>query len=142
MSEPLPDTIFRRVIKMMRCLVQRLQESGVNGDPTAWLEHAVDFLRSGFRIGQMLENIEGKNTIERRIAKGKMVRVAHDVGVPKNLVLEFDAVRVALGRAARSDVKNKVISLPENFLELSAERIAGMLPRNDHFLVHENRHAL
>ena len=71
-----------------------------------------------------------------------MVRVAHDVGVPKNLVLEFDAVRVALGRAARSDVKNKVFSLPENFLELGAERVAGMLPRNYHVLGHENRHAL
>lgn len=90
----------------------------------------------------MLENIEGEDVVERRVAKRKMVRVAHDIGVPKNLVLELDAIRVALGRSARADMKNEIIPLPENLFVLSADRVAGVLARDFHLLGYKNRHAL
>jgi hypothetical protein len=75
----------------------------------------------------MLENIKSENAVERRVAKREMVRVAHDIGVPKNLMLELDAIGVALGRSARADMKNEVISIPENLLVLSADRVAGVV---------------
>ena len=90
----------------------------------------------------MLENIKGEDAVECRVAKREMVRVAHDIGVPKNLVLELDAIRVALGRAARADMKNEIISLPENLLGFGADRVAGVLTRDFHLLGDENRHAL
>ena len=127
---------------MMRCLVQGLQESSVNGEPASWLQDAVNFLRGGRGVDQMFENIEGKNTIEDFIAKRKVMCISHDIGVPKNLVLELDAVRVALGRSARADMKNEVIPLPENLLVLSADRVAGVFPRHFYLLGDENRHAL
>src|SRR5207253_10308105 len=93
-----------------RFLVQALQESRVNDDPAARLQNTVYFLGGGFWIGQMLENIEGKNTVECRLAKWKLMRVADDVGMPENLVLKFDAVRIALPGPARANVQDEIIS--------------------------------
>jgi hypothetical protein len=83
----------------------------VNGDPPARLQDAVNFLRSGFGIGQMLENIEGKDAVESCLAKWKMMRIAHDIGVPENLVLKLDAIRVALRRSARANVQDEISAI-------------------------------
>jgi hypothetical protein len=89
----------------------------------------------------MLEDVKGEDAIESVVAKWKVVRVAHDIGMAKNLVLELDAVRVALGRSTRANIKNQVISPAENFLKLTANRVAGVVARDFHFLGNKNRHA-
>src|SRR5215469_15701767 len=89
----------------------------------------------------MLEDVEGKHQVEGRVAKWKMVRVAHNIGVPKDLVLKLDAVRVTLGCSSCSNTQNKVASFPEDLLKFRPDRVAGVLRHDFHFFVHKNRDA-
>jgi hypothetical protein len=58
----------------------------------------------------MLKDIEGKHAVKNRIAKREMVRVAYDIGMSKNLMLQFDAIRMMLRRPARANVQDEIIS--------------------------------
>ena len=69
----------------------------------------------------MFENIEGKNPIKTRVAKGKMMGVAHQVSVFENLVLKFDAIGIFLRGRACTDMQDKFIALPEDCFEISAD---------------------
>jgi hypothetical protein len=75
----------------------------------------------------MFENIEGKNAIKTRIAKGEMMGVAHHISVFENLVLKFDTIRIFLRGCARTDVEDKFIALPEDCFEISADWIRDMI---------------
>jgi hypothetical protein len=75
----------------------------------------------------MFENVEGKNTIKNRVAKRKMMGVAHHISVFKNLVLKFDAIRVFLRGRARTDMQDKFIALPKDCFELSADWVGEMI---------------
>ena len=50
------------------------------------------------------ENVERKNAVENSITKRKATRVADDVSVAKDLMLEFDAIRVSHRGRAGADV--------------------------------------
>jgi hypothetical protein len=63
-----------------------------------------NFTRSAARILQMFENVEGKNAVENSVTKRKAMRVADDVSVTKDLMLEFDAIGVSRRGRARADV--------------------------------------
>src|SRR5262245_108531 len=90
----------------------------------------------------MLKDVEGKDQVKDRVAKWKMVRVAHNIGVPKDLVLKLDAVWVTLGCSPGSNIQNEVAPLPEDLLKFRPNRVAGALARDFHFFVHKNRDAL
>jgi len=70
------------------------------------------------------------------------VRVAHNIGVPKDFVLKFDAVRVTLGCSSCSNIQNEVAPSPEDLLKFGPNRVAGVLRHGFHFFVHKNRDAL
>jgi hypothetical protein len=87
----------------------------------------VNFLRGGHGIGQVLENIEGKNTVERPLAKWKVVRVAHDISVPENLVLELDAIRIPLRGPARANIQDEIIAGAQDGFVFRSDRIAAVV---------------
>src|SRR6516165_3232303 len=90
----------------------------------------------------MLKDVEGKDPVKGRVTKWKMVCIAHNIGVPKDLVLKLDAVRVTLGCSSCSNIQNEVAPLPEDLLKFRPDRVAGVLGHHLHFFVHKNRHAL
>ena len=52
----------------------------------------------------MFENVERKNAVENSVTKRKAMRVADDISVTKDLMLEFDAIRVSRRGRASGDV--------------------------------------
>ena len=102
----------------------------MNGDRAAGLQDAVNFLRGGFGIGQMFEDFESEDAIENAVTERKMVSVAHDISVPKNLMLELDAIRIALRRSARANVQDEIISSSQNGFVFRSDWIAGVVRRN------------
>jgi hypothetical protein len=89
----------------------------------------------------MFENIEGKNAIKTRVAKGKMVSVAHYISVFENLVLKFDAIRIFLRGRTGTDMQDKFIALPEDCFEISADWVGYVVGRNDGYVfLHEKGH--
>src|SRR5262249_26957126 len=90
----------------------------------------------------MLKDVEGKDLVEGRVSERKMVCVAYNIGVPKDLVLKLDAVRVTLGCSSCSNIQNEVAPLPEDLLKFRSDRVAGVLGHDFHFSVHKNRDAL
>ena len=90
----------------------------------------------------MLKDVEGKDPVENRVTKWKMVCVAHNIGVPKDLVLKLDAVRVTLDCSSCSNIQNEVAPLPQDLLKFKPDRVAGALGHDFHFFVHKNRDTL
>lgn len=105
LSKPFPHSELGRVVIMMRRFVQRLQESGVQRERAAGLEDAVNFARGDLRLAQMFEDVEGENAIESAIGKRQSVRIADDIGVAKNFVLELDATRHSHRGGAGAEMK-------------------------------------
>jgi hypothetical protein len=62
------------------------------------------FGRCAARILKVFENVERKNAVENSVTKRKAKRVAADVSVTKDLMLEFDAIRVSRRGRASTDV--------------------------------------
>ena len=77
--------------------------------------------RGAFRIAEMLEHVQRENAIEDPLAKRQLMRIAHDVGVAKNLVLELDAIRVTHRRPAGADVKDEVLPFAQHGVERLAD---------------------
>jgi hypothetical protein len=82
----------------------------------------------------MFENIEGKNAIKTRVAKGKMMGVAHHISVFENLVLKFDAIGIFLRGRARTDVQDKLVAFPQDCFELRADRIGKMIGSDGNYI--------
>src|SRR5437868_14315778 len=75
----------------------------------------------------MLEDIESEDAIKNGVAEGKVVSVAHDISVPKNLMLELDAIRVALGRSARADIQDEIIPGSQDGFVFGSDWIAVVI---------------
>ena len=58
------------------------------------------------------------------IAKRKMVRIAHDIGVSKDFMFQLDAIRKTRRRGACADVEDEIFPFAQDFLVLGSERIA------------------
>src|SRR4029077_15639947 len=82
----------------------------------------------------MFENIEGKNPIKTRVAKGKMMGVAHHVSVFENLVLKFDAIGIFLRGRACTDMQDKFIALPEDCVEIGADWVREMIGSDGNYV--------
>src|SRR6267378_10591 len=82
----------------------------------------------------MFENIEGKNTIENRVAKREMMGVAHHISVFKNLVLKFDAIRIFLRGRARTDMQDTFVPFPQDRLELAADGVGEMIGSDGNYI--------
>ena len=54
----------------------------------------------------MFENVESKNAVKNSVTKRKAMRVADDVSVAEDLMLEFDAIRVSRRGRASADVQD------------------------------------
>jgi hypothetical protein len=62
----------------------------------------------------MLKDIESEDAVKTPISKRQLMRVADDIGVLENLVLEFDASWVFLRGRTRTDVKNNAIAFAQD----------------------------
>ena len=76
--------VLRRIVEMIWFFMKTLQESVEDGMTTR-LQDAVYLACGSFGLGQMLKDVEGKDPVEDRVTKWKMVCVAHNIGVPKIL---------------------------------------------------------
>ena len=72
----------------------------------------------------MLEDVKSEDAIENIIAKRKMVRIAHDIGVSKNFMFQLDAIRKTRCCRASSDMEDEIFSIAQDFFVLGSERIA------------------
>ena len=71
------------------------------------------------------------------------MRVADDIGVYENLVLEFDASWVFLRGRARADVKDNPIALAQDLLEISTDWVGYVVGRNGGCIfLDEKRHLI
>jgi hypothetical protein len=86
----------------------------------------MNFARREHRIAQVFENVEGENAIEDCVPKRQRMRVADDIGVAKNLVLELDAIRVPARTGASAEVQCPAFGGSQNILELCSERVTLM----------------
>ena len=92
--------MLRRVVKMKWRFVERLQEAvWIISEPPCFKTRKI----SGAAL-QMFRNVERKNAVENSITKRKAMRAADDVSVAKDLMLEFDAIRVSHRGRAGADV--------------------------------------
>ena len=116
-GEPFAHAELGGVVIMMGRLVQRLQEGGVNRDAAAGFQNAEDFRGGGFRIAQMFEDVERDDVVEGVVAERQAVRVADDIGVAKDFVLELDAIRETHGAAAGAEVEAEFVFLAQHGFE-------------------------
>jgi hypothetical protein len=103
--------------------VQRLQESSVQRDDAPRLQDPQDFASRSFWIAQVLKNIKGEHAVESVVAERECMRVAHDISVPENLPVQFDAVSIFFVGRTRAYVKNKFVAVAKYHFEISSDRI-------------------
>ena len=53
-----------------------------------------------------------------------MVRIAHDIGVSKDFMLQLDAIRKTRCCGAGADVEDEIFPFAQDFFVLGSERIA------------------
>ena len=89
----------------------------------------------------MLKDVEGEDAVKTPIPKRQLMRVADDIGVFENLVLEFDAGWVFLRGRTRTDVKDKSIAFAQELLEIGTDWVGYVVGRNgDYIFLDEKRH--
>ena len=89
----------------------------------------------------MLKDVESEDAIKTSISKRELVRVADDIGVLENLMLEFDACWVFLRGRTRADVKNNPIAFAQGLFEVSADWVGYVVGRNRNYVfLDEKRH--
>jgi hypothetical protein len=89
----------------------------------------------------MLKDIESEDAVKTSISKRQLMRVADDIGVFENLVLEFDASWVFLWGRTRTDVKNNAIAFAQDLFEISADGVGYVVGGNgDYVFLDEKRH--
>ena len=89
----------------------------------------------------MLKDIESEDTVKTPIPKRQLMRVADDIGVFENLVLEFDASWVFLRGRTRADVKDNAIAFAQDLLEISTDGVGYVVGGNgDYVFLDEKRH--
>ena len=89
----------------------------------------------------MLKDIESEDAVKAPISKWQLMRVADDIGVLENLVLEFDASWVFLRGRTRTDVKNNPVAFAQDRLKISADWVGYVVGRNsDYVFLDEKRH--
>ena len=89
----------------------------------------------------MLKDIESEDAVKTPISKRQLMRVADDIGVLENLMLEFDASWVFLWGRTRTDVKDNPVAFAQDRLEISADWVRYVVGRNgDYVFLDEKRH--
>src|SRR5215467_6589082 len=89
----------------------------------------------------MFKDVEREDAIKTPVPKRQLMRVADNIGVLENLVLEFDASWVFLRGRTRADVKDSAVAFAQDLLEISADRVGYVVGRNgDHVFLDEKRH--
>jgi hypothetical protein len=89
----------------------------------------------------MLKDVESEDAIKTPISKRELMRIAHNIGVLENLMLEFDACWVFLRGRTRADVKNDPIAFAQGLFEFSADWVGYVIGRNrDYVFLDEKRH--
>ena len=89
----------------------------------------------------MLKDVESEDAIKTPISKRELMRVADDIGVLENLVLEFDAGWVFLRGRTRADMENKAVAFAKGLLEIGADWVGYVVGRNRNYIIlDEKRH--
>ena len=91
----------------------------------------------------MLKDVESEDAVKTPIPKRQLMRVADDIGMLENFVLEFGASRIFLRGRARTDMKDKPFAFAQDCFELCADRIGKMIgsdgdyifPDKDRYLI-------
>ena len=87
------------------------------------------------------KTLESEDAVKTPISKRQLMRVADDIGVFENLVLEFDASWVFLWGRTRTDVKNNAIAFAQDLFEISADGVGYVVGGNgDYVFLDEKRH--
>lgn len=91
----------------------------------------------------MLKDVESEDAIKTSIPERQLMRVADDIGVFENLVLEFDASWVFLRGRTRTDVKDYAVAFAQKLLEISPDWVGHVVGRNgDYLFLDEKRHVV
>ena len=91
----------------------------------------------------MLKDVESEDAVKTPIPKRQLMRVADDISVFEDLVLELDASRVSLRSGTCADMKDKPVAFAQEFLEISTDGIGYMVGRKgDHVFLDEKRHII
>ena len=89
----------------------------------------------------MLKDVESEDAVKTSTSKRQLMRVADDIGVFENLVLEFDASWVFLWGRTRTDVKSDAIAFAQDLFEISADGVGYVVGGNrDYVFLDEKRH--
>ena len=89
----------------------------------------------------MLKDIESEDAVKTPVPKRQLMRVADDIGVFENLMLEFDASWVFLRGRTSTDVKDDPIAFAQDLLEISTDWVGYVVGRNgDYVFLDEKRH--
>ena len=89
----------------------------------------------------MLKDVESEDAVKTPISERQMMRVADDIGVFENLMLEFDASWVFLRGGTGTDVKDNPIAFAQDLFEISTNWVGYVVGRNgDYVLLDEKRH--
>lgn len=83
----------------------------------------------------MLKDVESEDPVKTPIPKRQLMRVADDIGVFENLMLEFDASWIFLRGRTRSDVKDYAIALAQELVEISTDLVGYVVGWNDSYLL-------
>src|SRR5690349_11267261 len=102
--EPPFDSVFGRVEVVVRCLVERLQESGVDEDESSRFEHSLELLDDQRWISVVLERVHRDNEVKEVRRERELVGVSDDVGVVEQGAVELDHVLLTRGGAAATEV--------------------------------------
>jgi len=81
----------------------------------------------------MLKDIESEDTVKTPIPKRQLMRVADDIGVLENLMLEFDASWIFLRGCTGTDVKDNPIAFAQDLLEISTDWVGYVVERRLRF---------
>src|SRR5689334_9561239 len=91
----------------------------------------------------MLKDVESEDAIKTSIPKRQLMRVADDIGVLENFVLEFDASWISLRSRPCSDVKDYALAFAQELLEISTDLIGYVVGRNgDYVFLDEKRNVV
>ena len=89
----------------------------------------------------MLKDIESEDAVKTPIPKRQLMRVADDIGVLENLMLEFDASWIFLRGCTGTDVKDNPVAFAQDLLEISTDWVGYVVGRNgDYVFLDEKRH--
>ena len=131
-GEPATEAVLGRVVEVRRLLVQRLEERRLEPQRPPGLEHPVDLVGRGGRVGEVLEGVVAHHRVEDIVFERKLVRIADNGGVGEDGVLELHAARWTPGRSSGTEVEGITRQAVQPVQHLPVDLIAHVIDRHGH----------